>query len=589
MDQIEQVKQAHDIVQVIGARIKLQRSGKQFRGLCPFHSEKSPSFFVSPDLQRYKCFGCGKGGDLFTFLQEYDNLTFAEVLQLLAEQAGITLEKTSMNKSDLIRKELFELLSLSSEYYHYLLTEHPSGETGRAYLSSRGVSQDSIKLFKLGFAVDDWFGLFTYLTKKKKYSPELLEKAGLVIKSQHGKYYDRFRGRVIFPLYDSMGRVAGFSGRTLLKDAKEAKYINSPETEVYHKSEILFGYSQLKQFIRTSQEVVLVEGELDVISSFQAGVKNICAIKGSAFTTQQAKLLARSSKKLILSLDADSAGIAATTRAIEIASSFEISVRVGRITGGKDPDEMARTNPVGWRSLIKSAIPAYEFLIRSAIESHDLSSGEGVLEASRAAVPILLLMKNYVEQAHYIKLIASLLHTTEDVVQKELQRLQQSAKLGNSEQYSRSEPSPSHSDQDNEAGSIPAHEKYAISLLLHVIGEQQLDSISLFSEEWFTNRSSRMFFSFLKKYAPIKVSEILNKLESQWHALFTEFFLYLDQFRSQQEWSAEEFVKELKQSASHLKEQWKKQRLQDLSQRLPVSSPEEKIVLQDELRQLLQQ
>lgn len=241
MSQIQAVKDATDIVEIIGSKLQLQRSGSYFRSVCPFHSEKSPSFFVSESMQRYKCFGCGESGDVYTFLEKYEGMTFHEALQFLADKAGIKLDSYRPSQEDDERKQILEALDLAKEYYHYLLTQHKIGELARDYLKTRGSNSQSIKIFQLGFAANSWDGLVKYLHHKKKYSHEILLKAGLIL-NKGGRYYDRFRNRIIFPLKNHRGQVVGFSGRTLDKDPKSAKYINSPETLLYHKKEMLYAF-----------------------------------------------------------------------------------------------------------------------------------------------------------------------------------------------------------------------------------------------------------------------------------------------------------------------------------------------------------
>ncbi|OGJ41036.1 MAG: DNA primase, partial [Candidatus Pacebacteria bacterium RIFOXYC1_FULL_39_21] len=352
MSQVQQVKDATDIVQLISERVKLVRSGSSYKGLCPFHSEKSPSFFVSEQIQRYRCFGCGETGDVYDFLQKYDGLTFAESLQHLADRAGIKLKDYQRTPEDDLRERLLEILHLTKEYYHYLLTEHKQGESARKYLKERKINSASIELFQMGFAPSGWDGLIKYLHHKKKYSLDDLQQAGLIIRGGGGRFYDRFRGRIMFPLKDHRGRVVGFSGRLLDAEPKEAKYINSPETLLYHKSRLLYGFKELLSEIQKQEAVIVVEGEFDVISSAQNHVNHIVAIKGSALTSEQVKLLARIVKKIILSLDADNAGVEATKRAIEVIGDTDIELRVIDLStleaGQKDVDELARHDPQTW-------------------------------------------------------------------------------------------------------------------------------------------------------------------------------------------------------------------------------------------------
>jgi DNA primase len=422
--QINQVKESSDIIAIINERIPLQRSGQNYRANCPFHGEKTPSFFVSEAMQRYKCFGCGETGDVFTFLEKYENMTFSESLQFLAERAGIKLQEFKHTAADDEREQLVAILNLTKEYYHYILQEHQAGEVARQYLKQRGVTQESIKIFQLGFSVESWDGLLSYLHHKKKYPLALIDKAGLIVKGKGGRYYDRFRNRVMFPLTNHRGQVVGFSGRTLDPDAKTAKYINSPETTLYHKSELLFGYSQLRQFIREQQTVVVVEGELDVSSSAQAHVNNVVGLKGSALTEQQAGLLDRVAQKVVLSLDADKAGIEATKRAITVSAKRGYELRVIILPEGKDPDQLAKTKPDVWRQTVKQSVSVPDFFLTVLQAQHDVSTPEGKREVMKEMIPVLRSIEHAVERDFYIKKLATVLAVRESVVREDLRQAQ---------------------------------------------------------------------------------------------------------------------------------------------------------------------
>lgn len=424
MSQVQEVKENTDIVEIIGSRVSLHRAGKYFKGNCPFHSERTPSFFVDPVLQRYKCFGCGESGDVLNFLEKYEGMSFSEVLEELAQKAGIELKKYVKTKDDTLREELLEILNLAKQYYHYLLTNHKSGEVAREYLKDRKISSESVKLFQMGFALEQWDGLIKYLHKKKKYKLSLLEQAGLVIKGRNGRYYDRFRGRIIFPLKDHRGRVVGFSGRKITGDEKDAKYINSPETLLYHKSKMLFGFSELYQQIRKAGYVVVVEGEFDVVSSTQAHMDAIVAIKGSALTQDHAKLLQRTVDKVLLSLDTDSAGVAATKKAITALKKTDVELRVIKLPDGKDPDDLIKLNPKLWREAVKHSITAHEFLIDVAFQQHDASTPEGKRSIIEDLLPSLAEIKHAVELEHYLKNLAQRLEVKIDAVKKDLQMYQ---------------------------------------------------------------------------------------------------------------------------------------------------------------------
>ncbi len=427
-DQVEQIKSKIDIVEVIGERVVLKKAGRHFKGLCPFHSEKSPSFIVSPERQSFKCFGCQAGGDVITFLQDYDGMSFLEALEMLAKRVGITLTSYRPTSQDAYKKKLLEIMSLSSEYYHFLLTKHKSGEEALAYLKSRRITSEAITQFNLGYGPNQWRSVSEFLVNKKKYAPEDLESAGLIIRNESG-FYDRFRGRVMFPLKDHKGVVVGFSGRTLLKDEKEAKYINSPETMLYSKSKMLYGLWENREYIRKADGVVLVEGELDVIPSWQVGVKNVVAIKGSAFTSEQAQLSARFTKNIVMSLDADSAGQEAIKRAVNIAENMDLSIRVVQITGGKDPGDVATENPGGWREMVKKSVLYWDFLIDSAFAKNDAKTGAGAKAISLEVVPALSQITNSVMRAHYVSDLAKKLGIPEESIYSEIERTNKKKEL----------------------------------------------------------------------------------------------------------------------------------------------------------------
>lgn len=428
-DQVELVKSKIDIVEVIGERVQLKKAGRHFKGLCPFHSEKSPSFIVSPERQSFKCFGCQKGGDVLTFLQDYDGYSFLEALELLAKRVGITLESYRPTSQDTYRKRLLEIMSLASEYYHYLLTEHKSGEAARAYLKGRGVTNEAIKQFKLGYAPEQWRSASDFLTKKKGYSEEEVLATGITIKSDGGRYYERYRNRVMFPLKDHKGVIVGLSGRTLGKDIKEAKYINSPETMLYSKSRMLYGLWENREAIRKEKQIVLVEGEMDMIASWQANVKNVVAIKGSAFTTEQAQLITRYCPNILMSLDADMAGKEAIKRAVQVAQTLDLSIRVVQIKDGKDPGEVATTNPRAWREMVAGAVLYWDFLIDAAMSQNDIKTGIGATAVTAELVPALTQIENAVIRAHYVGELAKKLNVPEESIYSEIERTKKKKEL----------------------------------------------------------------------------------------------------------------------------------------------------------------
>ncbi len=421
MSDVDEVKNKLDIVDIVGQHVTLKKAGRNFKGLCPFHREKTPSFMVSPERQSFHCFGCGKGGSVIDFVMEHDHIDFVEALEELAQRAGVTLTKRITDAPEQKLKEaLYEVNRIASEYYHYMLTKHKLGERALLYLRNRGISDKSIKTFGLGYSPNSWEALSRYL-KTKKYSDQLLAQAGLTVRGTRG-YYDRFRGRVMFTLRDHRGNVAGFSGRVLDPDIKEAKYINTAETPVYSKSNMLFGLDVTKDAIAKTQEAICMEGELDLISSFQEGVGNVVAIKGSALTEGHVHLLKRFAKTLTFCLDSDTAGDAASRRGMDIAEAAGLEIKAVLIPSGKDPDEAVREDPVGFKKAVKEAIPIYDFFITSVAKRFDLSSPFGKKQASQELLPLVARIANAIVRGHYVKKLAQLLTVSPEYIEEELRK-----------------------------------------------------------------------------------------------------------------------------------------------------------------------
>lgn len=422
-DQVEEIKQKVDIVELISEYVPLKRSGRNFKALCPFHSEKTPSFMVSPELSIFKCFGCGTSGDVYTFLQEMEGMEFAEALETLAKRTGVKLRRLRPSGDDKEKKKLYEINHLAAEFYHYLLTQHRVGQMAKRYLMERGINQDSITRFKLGFAPETWDGLQKFLVGKKGYQLADLEKAGLVIpgKKQKGSYYDRFRGRIMFPIWDHRDNPVGFSGRILpgsaeVKEEEGAKYVNTPETAIYHKSSILYGLNLAKKEIKKADQAVVVEGQMDVISSTQAGLANTAALTGSALTEEHARLLKRFSPNLVLALDRDIAGDSAARRGVEIADQAGLTVRVVRLAGGRDPDEVAQKSPDMWRQLVEKALPVYDYFLESAFDRHDAKTAEGKRAIGQELTAAFAKISDEIVKSHYVRRLAEKLGVSEEAI-----------------------------------------------------------------------------------------------------------------------------------------------------------------------------
>jgi len=422
-DQIEEVKGKTDIVSLIGEYIEVKKAGRNYKAICPFHSEKTPSFMISPELQIYKCFGCQAGGDAFAFLKEYEGMEFGEALKFLADRAGVKLERIS--RTDTSEKEkIIEINNLTSRFYQYLLFNSSSGKIALDYLlKERGIKLATIKEFGLGFSPDSPLGLKKFLIDKKKFDPRDIERAGIGY-PKGGYFIDRLRGRVIFPLLDHRGNTVGFAGRVLPgpNEKETAKYINTPETPVYHKGSLLYALNLTRGNIKKKNVAIVVEGELDAISSWQAGVQNVVAIKGSALTEDQVRLLSRFCKKAILCLDSDIAGDSAARRGVITAQEQGLDVKVARLKDFKDPDDAARQKPEEYKQSLIDAVGIWDFLIDSIFERFDVKTGDGKAKISREVVPVLSLISDKIVQDHYINLVSKRLEVSSEAVMEQLSK-----------------------------------------------------------------------------------------------------------------------------------------------------------------------
>ncbi len=405
---VEEVRSVADIVEVVGDYVRLKKRGTNFIGLCPFHTEKTPSFNVNPALGIFKCFGCGEGGDVFSFVSRVEQLSFPESVRLLAERYGVEIpdsEESGQASSE--QEAILEALRFAARFFHERLVSEPDGEAARQYLKGRGIPPASARRFGLGYAPDRWDGLVT-AAEAAHVSPEVLERAGLVLRRREGDgWYDRYRHRLIFPILSHVGKVLGFGGRILVKDPSQPKYVNSPETAVYHKGRVLYGLNWARQAIRGREEAVLVEGYTDVIALHQAGVEHVVASSGTALTPDQVKLLARYAKRVLLLYDADDAGVRATLRGIDLCLEGGLVPYVVALPDGEDPDSFVRN--YGGEAFD-------EYLARHRREFvsylHDRARLEGRLdapdsraEAQHAVVATLsrisdpLLLESYLQQA----------------------------------------------------------------------------------------------------------------------------------------------------------------------------------------------
>ena len=379
---IEEVRSRCDIVDLVSSYLpELRKRGATYKCCCPFHNEKTPSFTVNQERQIYHCFGCGANGDVFSFVQEYDKLDFLSAVQFLADRTGVKITyDNNDNKNKDSKDTLLNINSNAANFFHKNLFNSDSGKLCREYLKKRSLTDDVLKEFQIGFSPDGWEELLSKALKKG-YKSEDIEKAGLVVKSKRSgkvKYYDRFRNRLMFPICDSLGRVIGFSGRILEDKRKEAKYVNSPETLIFHKSSVLFAFDKARKEIVEKKLAIVVEGQIDAMRCHTVGIKNVVASQGTALTVQHAKLIKRYADEVVLIFDSDTAGVSAALSTSKLFLENELSVRVATLPNGEDPDSLILKHGVNiFKKEINDALPALNFLIKTIENKEDQTTVVG--------------------------------------------------------------------------------------------------------------------------------------------------------------------------------------------------------------------
>jgi len=440
---IEEVRERLDIVDVISGYVPLKKAGKNYKGLCPFHTEKTPSFVVFPETQTWHCFGCDASGSVFDFVMRYENMEFGETLRLLAERAGVRLQPRTKEAQAAAQLEdrLHGINAAAAAYYHELLLKAEEAAHARRYLGERGISEATADAFQLGYAREDWQALGNHLTAKGHPWMDLLE-AGLVLERQGGGYYDRFRGRVMFPICDVRGNVVGFGARAL--DDTPPKYLNSPQTPVFDKSGVLYGIHRAKAAIREQGHAVIVEGYMDVLMAHQQERCNVLASLGTAVTEKQIQSVKKLTKKLVLAMDADKAGDQATLRGLQVAKEtfdrravpvptwrgliryedqLDAEISVVTLPAGVDPDEVIRADVSQWDALIARAQPVVDYYLQAVISDDDLQSPKDKTRAAHQVLPVIMEIRSSVERAHYMQRLARLLRVDERILQREAQSL----------------------------------------------------------------------------------------------------------------------------------------------------------------------
>lgn len=474
---VEKIKERLTIEEVVSSYVKLEKAGKNLKAKCPFHNEKTPSFYVSPDRNSFYCFGCGAKGDIFSFVEQFEGLDFMGALKLLADRAGVPLvfEKTE-TKSE--KERLYIIMEEASLFFEQGLSVHVGAQE---YLKKRGLTPETIKNFRIGFVPNDWRLLYTHL-QNKKYSDGEIEKAGLAKRPEAHEggvqktLYDRFRGRVMFPIMDSSGRVIAFSGRIFEDDGKSAKYLNSPDTILYNKSTVLYGIDKAKQDIRARNYTILVEGQMDLVLSHQAGIRNTVAVSGTALAdTLTSKenvinnlgVVRRLSPNIILAFDSDTAGRKAAIRSAGIALSLGMDVKIADLPEGKDPADLVLHNPEEWKNVLRKAKPVVEFQIDGvmkevAMKKLDHRKIPPLLREK--VLPFILAIEGAMEKAHFIKMIHSKTGLREEAVRDDLRAMEAKNR--------------ENSGVDNKNGQVPSQNGI-------VVGNVQVNRLDMISRKLF--------------------------------------------------------------------------------------------------------
>lgn len=411
MNPVEQIKQKLNIVDVVSAYVTLQNAGNTYKGKCPFHNEKTPSFFVSPERGTYYCFGCGAKGDIFSFVQQFEGLDFMGSLKLLALKAGVELTYNQIKDN---KNDLYEIMEEATQFFEKNLTKHPEI---REYLYKRGLTDETIKEFRIGWVPNEWRMIYDHLKKFKELD---VEKVGLIKKTEKG-YYDRFRGRIMFPISDSSGRVIAFTGRIFIDDGESAKYLNSPDTVLYDKGTTIYALDKAKNDIRKKGYTILVEGQMDLIMSHQAGIKNTVAVSGTALTEHMLTTLRRYSPNVIIAFDSDTAGKNAAYRASLMALSLGMDVKVANVPGEKDPADLILKNKEDWKEVLRKATPIVEFELNQILTTVETRKQSKAI--TEKVLPIIASLDSEMQKSLFVKLIHDKTDIPESAIWEDIKKV----------------------------------------------------------------------------------------------------------------------------------------------------------------------
>ncbi|OHA93077.1 MAG: DNA primase [Candidatus Zambryskibacteria bacterium RIFCSPHIGHO2_12_FULL_38_34] len=501
---VEQIKERLDIVDVISSYLKVEKAGINFKAKCPFHNEKTPSFFISPTRQSFYCFGCGEKGDIFSFVEKFENLDFKGALETLAKRAGVELKNFKKEERSEEKDELFKIMEEATKIYEKQLTEN---KAVLKYLEKRGLSSPSISKWRLGFAKDEWRNLHDYLIGKG-FSKENLLLAGLIKKApeenrpalQASRYYDTFRNRVMFPISDSAGRVIAFSGRALKEDEKTPKYLNSPETKLFYKSEVLYGFNIAKNYIRKLDYAVLVEGQMDLLLSHQASVFNTVASSGTALTQLHLKKIQKLSNRVIIAYDSDSSGEKAARRAALMTMSLGMEAKITILPKGEDPASVIQNEPENWKKALRESEHFVDFALNKAVKENE---GRNLTkEIIKNVLPLVSLIKSEMEKSQFVKKIALKIRVKEEDVWSDLKKIEPLREPANDGKK--------------------VQEYFSKKDLKTVSLERIVVSIIFLNESQKTKKTNNLSKKWREIVGNDKVTEILNSYEKEREALIFE-------------------------------------------------------------------
>ncbi len=507
MSAIDEVKQKTDIVEVISQYATLKKSGRNLTALCPFHSEKNPSFYVYPEQQSWHCFGaCNTGGDVISFIMKKEGMDFGEALRLLADRAGVTLPSyTAADTRKEEKEEYYQINEAAAVYYHNLLLNSPGAEKARQYVEKRGFTQKTIADFQLGFSLDSWEELKKYL-QEKGYSEELILTAGLLYQQEDGKTHDRFRGKLMFPIRDIRGHVTGFGARVL--DDSLPKYVNSPQTPTFDKSGTVYAIDHASSEIRKQDAAIVMEGYMDVITAHQNGITNVVASMGTAITDTQVNILKKLSKNLVLAMDADAAGEEAMLRTVGYENILNAEMRVIVMPAGKDPDDVIKEDIKAWQDMVSKAVPIVDFTFEKTISSLDLTTARDKSLAVDRLLPIVAAINDPIRQSHYLQKLAGLVNVDINTIKASLSQLKKPAAR---QRTSSAKPAtPVRTARSLVSSSV---EEYLMALLLQ--HPEFKNEIADLSPEYFESSENREIFTAWREVADM--DSLKEKLDPALH------------------------------------------------------------------------